>query len=88
MWVNKMKEGYGQIEDGVKVVHRDDYNYDEVVEEIKTTVAAYSNFSPEELELARAQAEKLSKKALWSEFIKYYWMAYDLALRKAEERAK
>ncbi|HCN52950.1 MAG TPA: glycosyl transferase [Prevotella sp.] len=88
MWVNKMKEGYGQIEDGVKVVHRDDYNYDEVVEEIKTTVAVYSNFSPEELKLARAQAEKLSKKALWSEFIKYYWMAYDLALRKAEERAK
>jgi len=30
----------------------------------------------------------LSKKALWSEFIQYYHEAYDMALRKAEERCK
>jgi hypothetical protein len=34
----------------------------------------------------RKKAEQLSKKALWSEFIKYYDEAYDIALCKAEKR--
>ena len=34
-----------------------------------------------DLLMARMAAEKLSKKALWSEFIKYYWQAYDFALK-------
>ena len=37
---------------------------------------------------ARSAAEKLSKKALWSEFIKYYHQAYDLALSRASLRMK
>ena len=37
-------------------------------------------------EVCRKQADTLSKKALWSEFIQYYHEAYDIALRKAEER--
>ena len=39
-----------------------------------------------EVEACRKKADALSKKALWSEFIKYYDDAYDIALRKAEER--
>jgi hypothetical protein len=34
----------------------------------------------------RKQAEALSKKALWKEFIKYYYEAYDIALQRAEAR--
>jgi glycosyltransferase involved in cell wall biosynthesis len=86
LWANKVKGGYSEIEDGVKVIHRTDYNYSEVADAIKDTVAKYSNYTADEVKKARQNAEKLSKKALWKEFIKYYEQAYDMALRKAEER--
>lgn len=86
LWVNKELGHTGEIEDGVKVIHRTDYNYSEVADNIKDTVAAFSAFSPEEVKKSRINAERLSRKALWSNFIKYYEEAYDIALKKAEER--
>ena len=86
LWANTVKGGYSEIEDGVKVIHRTDYNYSEVADAIKDTVAQYSNYTPEEVKKCRQNADKLSKKALWKEFIKYYEQAYDMALRKAEAR--
>ena len=88
LWANSVKGGYSEIEDGVKVIHRTDYNYSEVADMIKETVSQYSNFSAEEIKKSRDNADKLSKLALWSNFIKYYEQAYDMALRKAEERMK
>ena len=86
MWANAVKGAYSEIEDGAKVIHRTDYNYSEVADIIKDTVAKYSNMSDAEVKKARQNADRLSKKALWSEFIKYYYEAYDFALRRAEER--
>ena len=86
LWVNKELGHTGEIEHGVKVIHRTDYNYSEVADNIKDTVAAFSAFSPEEVKKSRINAERLSRKALWSNFIKYYEEAYDIALKKAEER--
>ncbi len=86
LWVNKELGHAGEIEDGVKVIHRTDYNYSEVADIIKDTVSHYSNLTPKQVEACRKNAEALSKKALWSEFIKYYYEAYDIALRHAEER--
>ena len=86
LWANSIKGDYSEIEDGAKVIHRTDYNYSEVADIIKDTVAKYSNMSADEVKKARQNADKLSKKALWSQFIKYYYDAYDFALRKAEER--
>ena len=88
LWANSVKGAPSEIEDGVKVIHRTDYNYSEVADAIKDTITHYSNMSAEEVKKARANAEKLSKKALWSEFIKYYEQAYDFALQKAEARKK
>lgn len=88
LWVNSEVGRYGEIEDGVKVIHRTDYNYSEVADEIKDTVAKFSNLTDAEVKKARANAEKLSKKALWDNFIKYYYRAYDIALRHAAERFK
>ncbi len=76
----------GTLKDGVKVIHRTDYNYSEVADSIKDTVAAFSNMSKKEIEECRKKADALSKKALWSEFIAYYHQAYDIALRKAMQR--
>lgn len=86
LWANKVKGSYSEITDGVKVIHRTDYNYSEVADVIKDTVAEYSNMKAADVNICRTAAEKLSKKALWSEFIKYYEQAYDIALRNAERR--
>ena len=86
LWANSEKGAYCEIEDGVKVVHRTDYNYSEVADAIKDTVAKFSNFNDKQIKAVRTKAYNLSKKALWSEFIKYYYQAYDVALRKAAER--
>jgi glycosyltransferase involved in cell wall biosynthesis len=86
LWANKVFGHYGEIEDGVKVIHRTDYNYSEVADAIKDTVAKFSAMTQKEVDACRKAADALSKKALWSEFIKYYHEAYDIALRKAKER--
>lgn len=86
LWANSVKGGYSEITDGVKVIHRTDYNYSEVADAIKDTVAEYSNFTKKKTDEARRNAAALSRKALWSEFISYYYEAYDIALRKADER--
>ena len=85
-WVNSTVCHEGQLMDGVKVIHRTDYNYSEVADAIKDTVAEFSAMTKKQVSDARSAADKLSKKALWSEFIKYYHEAYDIALRKAESR--
>lgn len=81
LWANSEKGSYSEIADGVKTVHRTDYNYSEVADIIKDTITEFSNFTDAQVKKARAAADKLSKKALWSEFIKYYWRAYDFALK-------
>jgi glycosyltransferase involved in cell wall biosynthesis len=86
LWANKEFGHSGEIEDGVKVIHRTDYNYSEVADAIKDTVADFSAMSQKDVDAIRKKADALSKKALWSEFIQYYHKAYDIALRKAEAR--
>lgn len=86
LWANSEIGHYGEIEDGVKVIHRTDYNFSEVADNIKDTVSKFSHFTAAQVKKSRDNASKLSKKALWSHFIKYYEDAYDIALRKAEER--
>lgn len=86
LWVNSLKGTYSELEDGVKVIHRTDYNYSEVADCIKDTVAMFSNLTPAQVRKVRQKAEEVSKKALWCEFIKYYEQAYDFALRRAAER--
>lgn len=86
LWANSEIGHYGEIGDGVKVIHRTDYNFSEVADNIKDTVSKFSHFTVAQVKKSRDNASKLSKKALWSHFIKYYEDAYDSALRKAEER--
>lgn len=86
LWANSVIGHYGEITDGVKVIHRTDYNYSEVADVIKDTIADYSNMTDAQVKRARSNADKLSKQALWSHFIEYYYQAYDIALRQAEAR--
>lgn len=86
LWANKENNGKSTIEDGVEVVYRTDYNYNEVIEEIKSAIVKYAAMDSKEANKCRNAAYKLSKKALWSKFIKHYDVAYDYALRKGHDR--
>lgn len=88
LWANKEKPGcgYSKIEDGVEVVHRTDSNYNDVADNIRDVVIRFAAKDKKAVESCRHNAEALSKKALWSEFFRYYEEAYDFALRKAEKR--
>lgn len=86
MWADGVKGGHSTIMDGVEVVTRTDYNYSEVADVIAATVERYLTLSDKEIAAARKAAEKLSEKALWKHFIKYYYDAYDIALRNAKVR--
>ena len=86
LWANSVKGSYSELTDGVKVITRTDYNYSEVADAIKDAVCEFSNMSEAQVKKCRAAADRLSKKALWSEFIAYYEEAYDIALRNAEVR--
>ena len=86
LWVNSLKGGYSELKDGVKVIHRTDYNYSEVADAIKDTVSEFSALKDAEIKKIRKNAADIAEKALWKHFIKYYYEAYDIALRNAQKR--
>lgn len=86
LWVNTVVGHYSELTDGVKVIHRTDYNYSEVADTIKDTIAEFSTLSALDIDIIRKKAAGISDKALWKNFIKYYYEAYDIALQKAEKR--
>jgi glycosyltransferase involved in cell wall biosynthesis len=87
-WVNSMKGGEGTLQDGVKVIHRTDYNYSDVANAIRNTIEEFANLSDEAVADIRDKAFAIAEKAQWSNFIEYYYNAYDIALRAAAERNK
>lgn len=86
LWVNSLKGRFSELADGVKVIHRTDYNYSEVADVIKDTVTDFSALSAAEVKKIRKNAAAIAEKALWKHFIQYYYQAYDIALRNAEKR--
>lgn len=85
LWVRGLNGQY-DINDGVEVIHRSDYNYSEVADAIKNTISNFSGKSEVEIKDIRKRAAQIAEKALWKHFITYYYKAYDIALRNAERR--
>ena len=85
-WVNGDAGRDSRIEDGVEVVVRNDYNAQEVAEQLSKTIVRYAAFGKKDVDKARRNAAKIAEKALWKHFIEHYYDAYDVALRKAAER--
>ena len=86
LWAHSECGGKSTIDNGVEVIHRTDYNYNDVANDIKQTVIKYANATKNKQTRMRNNARALSQKALWTHFIEYYYNAYDFALRKAEAR--
>ena len=82
MWVNTLLKHEAQLEDGVKVVHRTDSNWDEASDDISLQVEKWVGKSSAEREDIRKKAGKIAQKALWKHFIKYYLEAYNFAVEK------
>ena len=82
LWVNSLKGEYSQLEDGVKVIHRTDSNWDEAADEIKNSILAFTKMDSKMVTDLRRRAAAIAKKALWDKFVKYYLEAYDIALSK------
>ena len=85
LWVNSLKGEYSQLEDGVKVIHRTDSNWDEAADEIKNSILAFTKMDDKMVTQLRRRAADIAKKALWDKFVKYYLEAYDIALSKVNE---
>lgn len=86
LWANKEKGGISHLCDGVEVIDRNDYNFDDVAKGVSHAVLSYAAMDNEETESIRKKAGLLSKKALWKNFITYYQDAYDIALRNTALR--
>ena len=88
LWANQLKGKFCEITDGVKVIHRTDNNYFEVADSIKQTIKEYAAMDKKTVEKCRANAQKLSKKALWRELIQAYKTAYDIAIKNRDVRLR
>ena len=84
LWVNTLLKHDAEIEDGVKVVHRTDDNWNEASADISLQIEKWVGMSDAEREAVREKAGKIAQKALWKHFIKYYLEAYDFAVTQRE----
>lgn len=84
-WVDEVLQHNGKLEDGVSVIHRDDNNYFEAAREISLNIERLLAMPTKERTAIRRAAARLANKAQWKNFIKYYYNAYDIALKKCAE---
>jgi glycosyltransferase involved in cell wall biosynthesis len=86
LWVNTLLKHDAELEDGVKVVHRTDSNWNDASADISLQIEKWVQMDSAKRDEIRNKAGKIARKALWKHFIKYYLEAYSLALEKTWER--
>jgi len=75
-----------EIEQGVGVIHRSDYNGFIVAEHIAEMIKKFASFNVEEIKAVRKKASIIAEKALWKHFIHFYDKAYHIALKNKYKR--
>ncbi len=80
-WAAKQKDQFGVV-----VIDRNDSNFNEVAENIADALLRYDRLCGEDKARARSAAEAVAKKADWKHFFKYYRKAYEIALKKRDQR--
>ena len=81
VWAAQQKDQFG-----VLVIDRNDSNFNAVAEQIADALLRYDRLCGEDKARARKEAEAVAKKADWKHFFKYYRQAYDIALKKRDNR--
>ncbi len=84
-WVSATPQ---EIETGVGIIHRSDYNGYEVAKKIAAMVYNFSKADAKQVTAIRKKAAAISKKALWEHFITYYAEAYSIAIANKNKRLK
>lgn len=80
-WASRQKDQYGVV-----VIERNDSNFDAVAEHIAEDLLRFDRLSKEDKARARQEAAALAKKADWKHFFRYYRKAYEIALKKRDNR--
>jgi len=83
LWVRTYFKDPGN---GIAVLDRTDDNEHEVVAGICSYISSFLKLSPEGIADARRKAHEISRIAMWSSLIKFYFDAYDFALTASFER--
>ncbi len=86
-WIIEAFENYFE-NCGVNVIGRGDGNYPQVVQQVASALKYLAGASKTETETISRAAMATADAAAWSNFIKYYCEAFDLALAKAAARNK
>ncbi len=84
-WVSHQPQN---IDLGVGVIHRSDYNNYVVATHISEMIHQFANSSDDQVKLIRKKALQIAEKALWKHFIHYYDKAYQIALNQKNKRMK
>ena len=85
LWAKKYLSG-DNLEDGVAVANRTDFNYFEVADFIKNQLINYAKNSASSNQIVRDKCFSLAKQAEWNKFISYYNEAFSIALSNAAKR--
>ena len=73
---------------GVKVLHRNDSNYNDVVANIADNVLSLISQDSKSIEKMRTAASATSKQAQWKQFMKFYYKSYEEALQYMVDHSK
>lgn len=84
-WINRNFTGAFE-ECGVAVAERTDGNYFEVVDNIARELKFLTCCDPSTEKNIKSKAKSTSGNALWSNFIKFYEEAFDIALKNQKQR--
>lgn len=87
-WVDEVLGHSGTLRDGVRVIPRSDGNFYEVAADMCKTVKEMLSLDSKARTTVRNNATKLADKAQWKHFIKYYYQAYDFAIRATQKQGK
>ena len=83
LWV---ETHYKKKHTGITVLHRNETNYDEVVDGVAERVKEIANLDKTQRKAYRENAREVAQIALWDNQIIYYKEAYSLALEKVQAR--
>lgn len=85
LWAKKYLSG-DNLEEGVAVANRTDFNYFEVADFIKNQLINYAKNSASSNQIVRDKCFSLAKQAEWNKFISYYNEAFSIALSNTAKR--
>lgn len=87
-WVEDVLGHDATITDGVHVIHRNDNNYFEVADAIRSTIMKYMQLTTTQRTAVRRKATALADRAQWKHFITYYHEAYRVAMAHSKAKLK